>query len=248
MDDANDKSKDKAVAGSADYAAGHGQKITDASSYLHSDHSLVEELVFAIKTGLDPGARVLEVGCGGGHTAARLSQLGFVVTATDFSETALEQSSLRYPALDFQAADATALHFTDGSFDGAVAVELIEHLADPRAHVREVYRVLRERGTYFVKTPNRLLHDLYYRSNPEVARWHPSVMSAAELRSLLNSEGFDVRFIRLTRLPGYQVEKALSKLGPLAGAARPLLNAAPIGWLPSAIQPSLICVAVKRGS
>ncbi len=244
MDGTKEKTK---VAGSGDYAAGHERKLADASSYLHSDHSLVEELVFAIKTGLDPGAKVLEVGCGGGHTAANLLQLGFEVTATDFSETALEQAARSYPSVDFQAADATDMTFPDGSFDGVVAIELIEHLADPRAHVREVHRVLRGRGTYFVKTPNRILHDYYYRKNPEVARWHPSVMSAGELRSLLVSEGFNVRFVRLRRLPAYQIDKALTKLGPLAGLAKPILRFAPLGWLPSAAQPSLICVAVKLG-
>lgn len=244
MDEIKEKTK---VAGSVDYAAGHDRKLADASSYLHSDHSLVEELVFAIKTGLDPGAKVLEVGCGGGHTAANLCRLGFEVTATDFSETALEQAARSYPDVDFQAADATDMAFPDSSFDGVVAVELIEHLADPRAHVREVHRVLHGRGTYFVKTPNRILHDYYYRKNPEVARWHPSVMSAGELRSLLVSEGFDTRFVRMRRLPAYQIDKALTKLGPLAGLAKPILRSAPLGWLPSAAQPSLICVAVKPG-
>ena len=244
MDGTKEKTK---VAESVDYAAGHDRKLDDASSYLHSDHSLVEELVFAIKTGLDPEAKVLEIGCGGGHTAAKLVQLGFEVTATDFSETALEQAARSYPGVDFQATDATDLTFPDGSFDGVVAVELIEHLADPRAHVREVRRVLRGRGTYFVKTPNRVLHDYYYRKNPEVARWHPSVMSAGELRSLLVSEGFNVRFVRMRRLPAYQIDKALTKLGPLAGLVKPILRSVPLGWLPSAAQPSLICVAVKQG-
>ncbi len=235
------------VAKSGDYASGHDRNLSDSASYLHSDHSLVQELVMAIKTGLDPGATVLEVGCGGGHTAAKLFGLGFDVTATDFSETALEKAAQSYPGVDFQAVDATDMSFPDAVFDGVVAVELIEHLADPQSHVREVYRVLRARGTYFVKTPNRVLHDYYYRKNPEVARWHPSVMSAGELRSLLVSEGFSVRFVRMNRLPAYQIDKALIKLGPLARFAKPILRMAPIGWLPSAAQPSLMCVAVKPG-
>jgi len=246
MEKTKEKAPENGIASRAEYAAGHGDKLGDDSSYLRSDHSLVGELVLEIKNGLDPGSRVLEVGCGGGHTAATLFRMGFEVTATDFSETALSAARDNYKGIDFEQADATALTFSADAFDAVVAVELIEHLADPRSHVREVHRVLRERGTYFVKTPNRILHDIYYRHNEEVARWQPSVMSASELELLLTEAGFAVRFVRLRRLPLYQIKKATLKLGPVGRALEPLLRATPIGWLPSAAQPSLVCVAVKR--
>lgn len=246
MGGTKEKTPPGGIATSAEYEAGHDRKLDDKASYLQSSHSLVGELVFEIKTGLDPGARVLEVGCGGGHTAATLFRLGFEVTATDFSDTALVAARENYPGVNFAQADATALTFPAGSFDAVVAVELIEHLADPQSHVMEVRRVLRERGTYFIKTPNRILHDVYYRKNKEVARWHPSVMSAGELEGLLTNAGFTVRFVRLRRLPGYQIKKAIGKLGLAGKLLEPLLRVTPIGWLPSMAQPSLICVAVKR--
>jgi SAM-dependent methyltransferase len=231
---------------SADYAASHDRRLADRSSYLWSNHSLVEELIAEIRLRLDPGASVLEVGCGGGHTAAALHSLGFTVTATDFSETALTAAGESYPEISFIRADATDLGFEDNSFDAVIAVELIEHLADPERHIKEVRRVLRDRGVYFIKTPNRLLHDLYYRGTPEINRWHPSVMSARELEKRLVSEGFKVRFVPTRRLPDYQIKKAEAKFGPAAKLLVPVLKAVPINWLPIGMQPSLICAAVKQ--
>jgi SAM-dependent methyltransferase len=45
--------------------------------------------------------------------------------------------------------------FPDASFDGCVSNYVIEHIADPAAHLREVARVLKPGGAYVLRTPNR---------------------------------------------------------------------------------------------
>lgn len=45
--------------------------------------------------------------------------------------------------------------FGDQSFDACVSNYVLEHVADPRAHLREVKRVLSRGGAYVVRTPNR---------------------------------------------------------------------------------------------
>jgi len=52
--------------------------------------------------------------------------------------------------------DATALPIADASIDVAAAVEVIEHLDNPRALVRELVRVVRPGGWIVVTTPNQL--------------------------------------------------------------------------------------------
>jgi SAM-dependent methyltransferase len=52
--------------------------------------------------------------------------------------------------------DSARLPLDDGSMDVAVAVEVIEHLENPRAFVRELVRVTRPGGWVVVTTPNQL--------------------------------------------------------------------------------------------
>lgn len=92
------------------------------------------------------GGRVLEVGCGNGKTAAALLSKGFDVHAVDFSEEAVRQCQAhcggRAAAV---CAPASDLPYGDGTFDGAVAFHVLEHLdaAERAAALSEVRRVLR---------------------------------------------------------------------------------------------------------
>jgi SAM-dependent methyltransferase len=70
--------------------------------------------------------------------------------------------AVRYEGLpsgvEFRAADLdrTPLPLLDAVVDAAAAVEVIEHLENPRAFVRELVRVVRPGGWVIVSTPNQL--------------------------------------------------------------------------------------------
>lgn len=49
----------------------------------------------------------------------------------------------------------THFPFADAMFDACVSNYVVEHLADPAAHLHEVWRVLRPGGAYVFRTPNR---------------------------------------------------------------------------------------------
>ena len=88
------------------------------------------------------GSPVLELGCGDGHDARFLTERGFPVIATDFSEKALEITRRTAPAAKTQNVDLTrGLPFPDASFGVIVASlslhyfpwqQTIEILADVR--------------------------------------------------------------------------------------------------------------------
>jgi trans-aconitate methyltransferase len=63
-----------------------------------------------------PGERILDLGSGTGHLAARIAEAGAEVTGIDASEAMVEQARRNYPALRFERMDAAGFHF-DAPFD-----------------------------------------------------------------------------------------------------------------------------------
>ena len=125
------------------------------------------------------GARVLDVGCQLGALPVALSELGADVTGVDVDDALLEGARLRARCYDatatFARAEAEALPFADASFDVVTFVDVIEHVRDPRAAVKELSRVLKPGGTLYLFGPNRLsLANL--RADPHYQLFGVSVM------------------------------------------------------------------------
>ena len=102
---------------------------------------------------------VLDFGAGTGSLAARLAAEPAVasVTAADLAAHAAVSPAdadagrkIRWLTTDLNA----PLPLADSSFDLIVAVEIIEHLENPRATAREWRRLLRPGGTLVMSTPN----------------------------------------------------------------------------------------------
>lgn len=96
---------------------------------------------------------LLVVGCGTGLEAAILAQrLDASVTGIDlhdeFDEVASKYCELR-------VADATALGFEDKSFDFVFSYHALEHIDDPLKAMREIKRVLKPEGGFWIGTPNK---------------------------------------------------------------------------------------------
>lgn len=97
-----------------------------------------------------PGARVIDVGAGEGFLARRLADLGYSVTATDYS-----QEDFRCPDIAFTSCDLNVgIPLPDDQFDCAVSVEVIEHVENHFQFVREMVRVTRPGGLVIITTPN----------------------------------------------------------------------------------------------
>jgi phosphatidylethanolamine/phosphatidyl-N-methylethanolamine N-methyltransferase len=95
---------------------------------------------------LQPGERLLIVGCGTG------ADLPFVphfvdVLATDLTAAMLRQARAHArPGIEFRVMDGMALDLPDSSFEAAVLHMVLEVIPDPLRCLREVARVLRPGG------------------------------------------------------------------------------------------------------
>ena len=98
--------------------------------------------------------RVLDYGCGLGNSyQRRLSQSVQKYLAADVSIIALKDAESK----GFQTvkiADNSTVDLPDGTCDGAVCSEVFEHLWDPLAAAKELYRILSPGGVLVVTVPN----------------------------------------------------------------------------------------------
>jgi SAM-dependent methyltransferase len=102
------------------------------------------------------GDRVLDLGCAAGAITDFLSGFGCEVVGVDSEPRAIEHARSLFPDYRFEQADVAELPFPDGSFEKAVAADLVEHLPDEtfRAMLAECRRVLVPGGTLSLYTPN----------------------------------------------------------------------------------------------
>jgi SAM-dependent methyltransferase len=153
----------------------------------------------------------------------------FPSEATVYRETLRLGATGEVQALESRLCDVERepLPFADGSFEGLLCCEVLEHLtADPTAMLRQIHRVLRPQGWLVLTTPNvanvvNLLHLVHgrnvyhaYESTYGPTWRHNREYTTAEVVDLLRGCGFEVDRV--------EVE-----------------NAAPPGWKPPPLQRAL---------
>jgi len=113
---------------------------------------LAEALAF-----LPARGRVLEVGCGAGRflCALEAQRPGLERVGADVSARALAALAARSPGTSTRLveAHASALPARDGEFDAVLALDVLEHVADPDAMLAEIHRALGAGGVFHLHVP-----------------------------------------------------------------------------------------------
>lgn len=113
---------------------------------------------------LQPGDKVLDLGCGEGRHAITAYLEGQVdVIGLDLSLADLGTAQRRFEefenredtgrSVNFTRASGLALPFRDAAFDKVICAEVLEHIPDYQAVLLEVRRVLKPGGQFAVSVP-----------------------------------------------------------------------------------------------
>ena len=98
------------------------------------------------------GARVLDVGCGVGQVVERLIRSGFEAHGVDVSQPNIERA--KKVTERCRLYDGKTLPFPDGYFAAAGALNVLEHVDEPEAFIRELVRVVQPGGKVVLSSPN----------------------------------------------------------------------------------------------
>jgi 2-polyprenyl-6-hydroxyphenyl methylase/3-demethylubiquinone-9 3-methyltransferase len=151
------------------------------------------------------GLTILDVGCGGGLVAEPMARLGAAVTGIDAGAVtiAAAKSHARTMGLpiDYRVATVEDLEAEGARFDAVLALEVIEHVAQPDAFVAACARMLKPRGAVAVATLNRTARSflLAIVGAEYVLRWLPlgthdwtRFIRPSELDGMLTTAGLGV--------------------------------------------------------
>ena len=102
------------------------------------------ELLRQFASSIAPGQKVLDLGCGPGHTTHHLRSLGLTPAGIDISPKMIATANSLFPQVAFSVGDFCQLSHEDESVAGILAFYCIVHLSPDQLGqaVREMYRAL----------------------------------------------------------------------------------------------------------
>jgi SAM-dependent methyltransferase len=156
---------------------------------------------------INPGERVLDIGCGAGRHAFELYRRGAHVVAADLDVEELGPVNGMLAAMRAAGdippragavalcADTTNMPFPGNCFDKVIASEILEHVPDDRLAMAEIARILRPGGVAAVTVPSWLPERVCWalsREYHEVPGGHVRIFTKSELTGKLTAVGLTV--------------------------------------------------------
>jgi SAM-dependent methyltransferase len=186
-----------------------------------------------------PQGRLLDWGCGYGQMTYLLRRRGFIVTAFDVGspDATVPDVPLCRDLSLVRVEERTRLPFEDASFDAVLSCGVLEHVdefSQPGNEIislREIARVLRPRGTFFIyQLPQRYGWQEAIIRGFKLGYAHPRRYTATEIIQMLHDTGYHVNRVRRANLVAKNLTGMPTRLRAFYSRfARPLILAD--GWL-----------------
>jgi len=166
------------------------------------------------------GDVILVAGAGTGEEAAIIQdEFGLETVGVDLNIDAAHISAAR-PGLRLQKQDLMELAFGDDQFSLIYSYHVLEHVADHKAVLRELHRVLNPGGLLFIGFPNRNRVVSYIGTSQRVSMWEKFRWNANDYRARLKG-GFENKF---GAHAGFTQEEFLADSSAIFGVVRPVRN------------------------
>ena len=154
------------------YTHGHAASVLRS----HASRTVADSAAYLIPY-LRPGARVLDVGCGPGTITADLAArvapgpvLGIEPTPGPLADARARAAAVGAENAVFALGDVYALDHPDGAFDVVHAHQVLQHLGDPVAALREMLRVCAPEGIVAARDADYAAMT-WYPADPRLDRW-----------------------------------------------------------------------------
>ena len=147
--------------------------------------------------------RLLEIGCGDGDFLVEAEAAGYHVTGVEYAPAACEQARARLTRGEIICGELEKAALEGGQFDLCVLSDVIEHVRDPLAFLREIHRLLKPGGGIFIATPSlaswsaKLLKENWMEFKPE----HLTYFEPKTLETALFRTGYHQVIVR----PGWKI-------------------------------------------
>ena len=182
-----------------------GEYWRDESVEGHAKLSEYHTIVPFFLQYLPKNGRILEAGCGLGRILICLSRKGYNIEGIELNENAVRKIKDFDKDLKVVAGDILKMAYEGNSFDAVISLGVIEHFEEgPQRALKEMYRVLKPGGIFFVTVPyiNLIRRFLYIPYNSLVVKirrmqgfdmkFSAYLYSKKEMQLLLKKAGFEI--------------------------------------------------------
>lgn len=133
---------------------------------------------------------ILDIACGEGWGLDRLIEKSSRLIGIDYSSDALKHAKNNFKLKEdifFMPMHACHVGFKNRTFDIVCALEILEHLREPKDMLREIHRILKDKGILILSTSNKAYWDKLSNRNP----FHIKEYNFEELKLILE-DSFEI--------------------------------------------------------
>lgn len=151
------------------------------------------------------GAQILDIGCGGGVLSEAMAKRGAQVTGIDLSPSVLdaarEHAAEEQVYVTYRQCDSTQLAEEGQTWQHITCMEMLEHVVDPAAVIKDIATLLKPNGYAFFSTLNRtrksylaaiVAAEYLTRLVPRGTHDHNWFITPAELSNMIEHAGLKV--------------------------------------------------------